>query len=240
VRDATVWRYELEQRDPMSYARRELRILETEAGVPVAAFAHYPVLLGGALFTTLLEVAERAAWSAVLPAILRALGDAAESMQARDAGATFERLALFLGAEHPAYRVLRADVRPWRRPSAYYVRIPDPVGLLQRWAPALERRLAGSALAGYAGSIDLSFYRAGVRLELEAGRIRGIEGWQPSTEAPGHVALPELTYVQLLFGYRALAELYAAFPDCVIHDPTAAAVVDALFPRRPSDLWLTW
>jgi hypothetical protein len=239
VRDESFWRYELCERDPMSYARRELRILETESGVPVAAFGYYPILIGGGLFATFLEVDERASWSAVLPAILGALRDAAESMQTRDA-ADFERLVLFLGAEHPAYRVLQAEVRPWRRPSAYYVRVPDPVGLLQRLAPALERRLAGSALAGHTGSIELSFYRDGVRLVLEAGRIRGIEGWQPSTEAAGHVALPDLTYVQLFFGYRALDELYAAFPDCVIHDPTAAAVADALFPKRPSDLWLTW
>jgi hypothetical protein len=41
----------------------------------------------------------------------------------------------------------------------------------------------------------------------------------------------------LLFGWRSLAELRAAFPDVEIHDEVVA-LLNALFPKRPS--WVTY
>jgi len=48
---------------------------------------------------------------------------------------------------------------------------------------------------------------------------------------------PDLTFLQLLFGFRALAELEAAFPDCIVRTNEARALLDALFLRTPSDVW---
>ena len=46
--------------------------------------------------------------------------------------------------------------------------------------PALERRLAQSPLAGHTGELRLSFYRDGVKLMLENGRVKATERWRPS------------------------------------------------------------
>jgi hypothetical protein len=48
---------------------------------------------------------------------------------------------------------------------------------------------------------------------------------------------PDLTFLQLLFGFRALEELEPAFPDCVVRTNEARALLDALFPKTPSDVW---
>ena len=106
-------------------------------------------------------------------------------------------------------------------------------------APALEAQLAESASAGYTGRVDLSFYRSGLRLQLDEGRLTGVETWQPSTDRPGHVGLPGLTFLQLLFGFRSLHELRDFLPDCVVRNETVGAVVEGLFPPQVSDLMLT-
>ena len=48
---------------------------------------------------------------------------------------------------------------------------------------------------------------------------------------------PDLTFLQLLFGFRSLRELEAAFPDCLVRTPEARALLNALFPKTPSDIW---
>jgi hypothetical protein len=50
-------------------------------------------------------------------------------------------------------------------------------------------------------------------------------------------AFPDLTFLKLLFGYRSLDEIQYAFPDCWVSETTARPLLEALFPRRPSDLW---
>lgn len=45
---------------------------------------------------------------------------------------------------------------------------------------------------------------------------------------------PELTFLQLLFGYRSYEELDAAFADCYAEKAEAAVLLNALFPKRPS------
>jgi len=69
-------------------------------------------------------------------------------------------------------------------------------------------------------------------------RLRGIEFGRPSSDPRRPLAMfPDRTFLQLLFGFRALEELEATFPDCVVRTVEARAVLDALFPRMPSDGW---
>jgi hypothetical protein len=42
-----------------------------------------------------------------------------------------------------------------------------------------------------------------------------------------------------LFGYRTLGQLREAFPDCEVNGDLPAALLEVLFPRAPSNLWLT-
>ncbi len=88
------------------------------------------------------------------------------------------------------------------------------------------------------------------RLALDRGRLGRVEAWQPTTRLTGQeweqpstderramAMFPGLTFLQLLFGFRGLAELEAAFPDCIVRTNEARALLTALFPKRLSDVW---
>jgi hypothetical protein len=115
--------------------------------------------------------------------------------------------------------------------------VPDLPEFIRHIRPVLERRLAASVAAGHTGEIKVSFFGSGLRLELERGRLSAVERWSPSVEEEGNAAFPDLTFLQLLFGHRSLEELDHAFADCSPGEGDARILLDALFPRRPSDLW---
>ena len=101
----------------------------------------------------------------------------------------------------------------------------------------LERRLAGPIAAGHTGELKLSFYRSGLRIVMDSGRLATIEAWEPSDTEDGDAGFPNLTFLQLLFGYRALDELKQAFPDCWCGGDDARVLLSTLFPRQASDVW---
>jgi len=116
--------------------------------------------------------------------------------------------------------------------------------------PVLERRLAESSLVGHTGELRLSFYRSGVRLALDGGRVKSVEAWPPPRAMAGldfslpsadprrpSAMFPDLTFLQLLFGHRSLDELEAAFPDCVTRGLEVRALLQVLFPKAPSKVW---
>lgn len=146
--------------------------------------------------------------------------------------ARFKQIMLNLGRAHPLYVALGEGIAPLVSPPyAWYVRVPDLPGFLSLIAPVLERRLTASPLAAYSGEVRLNFYRGGLRLTFEAGRLVAVAPWQrPIWGERPQASFPPLVFLQLLFGYRSLAELRAAFPD-VGADGEIAALLDALFPQ---------
>jgi hypothetical protein len=153
-----------------------------------------------------------------------------------------------LGTEHPLYRVAR--FQHFDDGYAWYARVPDVAAFLGAVAPALERRLAASPCAGHTGTLTLSFYTDGVRLALERGKLAAVEAWRPDITVRGLelgrpsgdprrplAMFPDRTFLQLLFGFRTLEALETAFPDCVVRTPEARALLNALFPKTPSDVW---
>src|SRR5262249_50005913 len=122
--------------------------------------------------------------------------------------------------------------------------------LLGALAAVLEERLAASAVAGHTGALRIGFGRGGVRLAFDRGRPGAIEegtaavglGGQemgPASSGPGraHAPFPGLVLRQLLFGFRSLEQLEDAFPDVMVRPGEARPLLEALFPRCPSDLW---
>jgi hypothetical protein len=180
---------------------------------------------------------------AVTPGIIRYLWATGEECGARD-GKTCDTFGFSLGVEHPAY-VAAADRLPHvREPYAWYIRLADVPGFVRHVAPALERRLATSAAEGYSGEIKVSFYRSGLMLRFAQGRLAEVADWAPNPpEDWGNVAFPGLTFLHLLFGHRTFDELRRTFPDCgvTMQGPVSAdeicAVLNALFPKRPSHVW---
>jgi hypothetical protein len=173
---------------------------------------------------------------AVLPSVLRELQAYAERTPAYKADSPpADRLLLGLEGAHPAYDALGSLAATYDPPYAWYVRVPDLPGFIRQIAPALERRLAGSPAAGHTGELKIDFYRGGLRLRFESGRLAEAEDWRAQVWGPKRDAgFPPLVFLQLLFGRRSLADLRYAHPDAWTEDDAGAALLEALFPARPS------
>lgn len=191
---------------------------------------------GQALRIRLLEFAEGLNLQMAMPSVLRAL--AAYGLTVEQNGPNVPHLreiSLLLGSTHPVHSVLGEDLdRAGEPPYAWYVRVNDLPAFLMHLAPALEKRLASSVVAGYTGEMKMDFYRGGHRLVFERGRLRAVEPWRaPFYGDEATCAFPPLVFLQVLFGHRSLETLRQVFPDVRISNE-ASLLLKALFPMRPS------
>ncbi len=172
---------------------------------------------------------------ALAPSLLRALGALGSAVPKAPEAPPLARLVFSLGRSHPVYGLFGPCLAPTlRRRYAWYVRVPDLPGFGRHVALALERRLAASPAAGYSGALHLDFYRGGLRLALEQGRLAAVEEWSLPPWGEAQAGFPALVFLQLLFGYRSLDALRDAYPDVWTADDTSHAVLQGLFPARPS------
>lgn len=248
-RDPSDWRRELHGRSPRSQAHVALAIVEAPDGSPVGFLVHAPRLLGTFMTLIAYELIPSASWEAVTPSVLQYLRTTGERYAAT-AAMRCDRIGLCLGSDHPAYVVIRHLAPRDEGAYAWQLRVPDLPTFLRHVAPVLERHLAQSVVAGYSGQLRVSFYRGGLRLLLESGRLVEIMPWQvplglkgiekgvPSTAERADASFPDRTFLQLVFGYRSLDELQYAFPDCLVRTATAHTLLTALFPKQPSNVWL--
>jgi hypothetical protein len=174
-------------------------------------------------------------WLAVTPSVMRQVVKEGEK-HAVSEKKEFRRFTFHLGVEHPAY-----DVLPWRLsgsrpPWALYLRVPDVPAFLRHIAPVLQRRMASSVAVGYTGEVKISFYRDGVRMRFDRGRLADVEPWDP--EGGASAAFPDLTFLQMLFGRRSLEDLRSVYPDCHARNEEAAVLLPILFPKKPSSVWI--
>lgn len=236
-RDEAMWRYELEGRSPLSCEQRELCIIEDAAGDAVGYLMHGPRVWESSLGVGAYELKAGVSWLAVTPSVLRYLKQVGDAYVARDHLCDFETIAFWLGAEHPAYQAAGERLPIVRRPYAWYLRVADVPRFLRHVAPVLERRLAGSILAGHTGELLLDFYRGGARLVFDRGRLVQVEPWQASHERQGSAGFPGHTFLQMLFGHRTREELGYAFADCWVENEGVQLLLNILFPKRPSNVW---
>ena len=235
-RDEALWRYELSGKSETNCNRMVWAIVESAAGAPAGLIGHAWRVWEGNLGVTYVEVAAGVSWLAAAPPILRYLSATAQAYVQRD-GKPADRLNFWLAHEHPFFAAAQDLLPTICRPYAWYLRVADLPGFLRHIAPVLEERLARSIAVGHTGELKLSFYRTGIRLAFDAGRLTSIEPWQPTHDDGGGAAFPGLTFLQLLFGYRSLEELRAAFVDCWTEGDTPRALLGILFPKQPSDFW---
>jgi hypothetical protein len=237
-RDRELWRYELLGRSELSVNARQLMIIVKSTGEPVGFLAHPRQMWGAHMPLTLYELRSGVSWLDVTPTVLRYLERTGKPYVSRDGKGTMQGFTLAFGEAHPVYTVVHSKLPAIRQPYAYYLRVPDLPAFMQKIAPALERRLGESPAIGYSGELKLSFYRHGLRLVFQNGRVERVTGWQPTPQGhSGDALFPGLTFLQLLFGYRSLDELQYAYTDCVAHNDTVRALLTFLFPRLPSDVW---
>jgi hypothetical protein len=179
-------------------------------------------------------------WQAAMPSLLRAFCEVGRQLRPmRPDVEPFSELVLQLGRSSTAYAVLdeKLGARA-EEPYAWFVRVADVAGFVRHVAPVLEQRLADSILAGYSGEIKIELYRSGLRLLLEQGKFAAIESSTSSDyEDDAAFGCPPLLFLQLLFGYRSLAEIKATFPDVWFKDTATALLIDILFPKQRSIVW---
>ncbi|HLI05228.1 MAG TPA: GNAT family N-acetyltransferase [Ktedonobacteraceae bacterium] len=182
-----------------------------------------------------LEVKAGVNLQAALPSILRAVHRQGQEMPTYHGAQPLSRIAFTMGRTHPVYDLLEPKLAPTHIPPyAWYVRVPDLPAFLRHIAPALEKRLAQSSVAGYSGDLKLDFYRGGLRMVFEQGCLTTVENWRRPVWDGNEVAgFPPLVFLQLLFGYRSLSELRHAFPD-VWANEEMVPLLNILFPARPS------
>jgi GNAT superfamily N-acetyltransferase len=236
LRGMDVFSYELNGQSPKNLNRFELRILEDRRGRPIGYFQHLRFLYMNGLNLAGYELKPGASWLDVTPSVVRYLWETGEKVAKRD-GQSCNSFRFMLGAEHPAYEALGDALPALRPPYAYYLRVPDLPGFIRHIASALERRLAESIAAGFSGELKISFYRDGLRMVFVRGRLKTVEAWKSTTKDDESAAFSDLTFLQLLFGYRSLNELCFAFKDCYWSNNTARVVLNALFPKHLSDVF---
>lgn len=116
-----------------------------------------------------------------------------------------------------------------------YVRIPDPVALVDHLRPLLSRRLTAAGRPE-AGVLDLSLYDRTVRLHLEPGEVVGVEEG-PVLEDPfdSHdVGVAPDWLPALVLGRWGARELARRCDDVTLG--RHAELMEALFPALPSDV----
>jgi hypothetical protein len=185
-----------------------------------------------------LGVDEGTSVQAVLPTVMRALKRQAETYatQRSDKQAPVTDIAFALGRQHPIYEVLDRKLKPLKyHLYGWYIRVADLPGFIRHIAPVLERRLANSVMSGFSGDLNLTFYRGGLRLAFQQGKLTEATDWtEPDTDVDWDGAgFPPLVFLQLLFGFHSLEELRQAFPDCWT-DEEPALLLNALFPKQSS------
>lgn len=191
---------------------------------------------GRDLYVRDLYLAPQISLPATLPVLLRLL---------REHGATvpmmkpdtppYSEILFNLGRRHPVYDLLGDEIAPRGEPPyAWYIRMPDVPAFLQRIRPALEERLAASPFSTYTGELKIDFYRGGLRIAVEKGKIAVAESWQPPTYGDhANAGCPPLVFLQLLLSYRSLADLKVNYPD-VWSNKESTLLLNTLFPTLPS------
>jgi hypothetical protein len=237
--DEALWRYELTGKSEKNVNRQEILIIETPDGKPCGVITHPPFNWGDMMVLQGFEILPEYSWLQIIPTVIRYLENAhSKYSPAHAEKKPFGAFGFWLGEDHPVYHVIPDSLPRVRKPYAWYIRVADVPGFLSLITPALEKRLAESALAGYNGEVRLTFYRDGVRLVFEGGKITTIEAWKPTPVGhAGEAAFPPHTFLQLLFGYRNIEMLKASFADVWTDKDEYHLLLDALFPRQPSCLW---
>ena len=236
VRTPEIFKYELDGQSENNADHYQMFLIEDLSGDPVGYFQH-PAWLGNTGVSALwYELKPGVSWLAVTPTVVRHLWNRGQEYANRD-GKTCSMFSFMLGANHPVYEALGKSLPEINAPYAYYMRVPDLAGFLNHIKPALEQRIAGSIAAGHSREIKVSFYRDGLKLVLEKGRLAAIEAWNPSPEDGGAIAFPGRTFLQILFGYRSYDELHQSFVDCWCDHQEVYALMNILFPKKVSDVF---
>lgn len=238
LRSNDEWLYELEGKSSDNVNRNEIRIIEDKEKQPVGFIAHSPQRWGRMMAASWYDLKPGVSWAAVTPSVMRYLRQTGQTLPTEHGQDPFAMFGFWLGEKHPAYEVIADRLPRTFAPYAWYMRVPDLPAFLRHIAPVLESRLENSSIMGHSGETRLTFYRSGLLLKFEQGKLIQAEACKPEPFGhSGDAAFPDLTFLHLLFGHRSLDELKYAFPDCSTENETTVLLLNTLFPKQVSRVW---
>lgn len=235
--DQDRWRYDLSGHSPGSDQEYRAYCILNSEGQVVGYYSTQARLRGSRINVWEIVVEAGISLRSALPSVMRAVKAQGEAYAAEagpeKAAPTVIRLAL--GQEHLVYEAWDAKLGPLQPPYAFYIRLPDVPGFILHVAPVLEKRLEESVMSSFSGELKITFYQGGLHLVFQGGKLSQVTDWQaPDNDQRWDGAgFPSLIFLQLLFGYRSLAELRYAFPDCWA-DEEPTLLLNALFPKQAS------
>ncbi|MBP6016881.1 MAG: GNAT family N-acetyltransferase [Candidatus Promineofilum sp.] len=234
LRDEAQWHYEMFTAHPEAFSSNRPHVIETLDGRAVAYATWEP--WASYFWIREIGVVPGHSWRAVGQFVSRFLRREAESLNpGRAADKQLTSVQFNLGEDHPLYEALDPELGKQSRPYAWYVRVPYIPAFLRHIAPALEKRLAGSVMAGYTGTIRVNLFRSRFTLEWDTGLLKQVgDGFETRDLEDGDALFPDLTFLQLLFGYRSIDELTLSFADFYTKNNDALVLLRILFPKRPS------
>jgi hypothetical protein len=131
-----------------------------------------------------------------------------------------------------------AEAISQRHPLHYalYVRVPDPVALLDRLRPVLSERLTASPRATTSGRLLLSTYSSSIAITYERGAVVSVEAGPPLQDpvGAGGAGVPPDLVATLVFGRYGATGLAARHDDVRLGQ--VADLMETLFPRLDADV----
>lgn len=233
-RTPEIFRFELiDRKDNFNYW---INCVITDQAGELLGFFRHPGFYQRSMGAYRYELKPGISWLDVTPTVVRYLWAKGQEY-AKQAGEECDSFGFMLGAAHPAYEAMGNRLPTVRDAYAWYLRVPDIRGFLLHIKPVLEDRLAESVAVGQSRVIHVSFYRNGLKMVIEHGKITTIDEWKPQPRDDGDAAFPSLTFLQLLFGYRSFAELEYAFADCWCEPEDVRVLLNILFPKKLSNVY---
>ena len=226
------WETELFKKHAESLARSAIYILESAQKLPSGFFIVSSEMDGQAVVVRYLEIRTGLNWRDYMPLVLEQAWTRGQELAVK-LGSPCTRLCMGLGSQHPAYLAAAEFLPEWRKPYNWYLRVQDLPKLILQLRPALEKRIAQSPFCGYSGKLKIGFYKSDLHLEFQSGILVKAETALASVWHDADVCFPDLTFLQLLFGYRSSRELSDFFADCRISEKFLP-LLDAIFPKQAS------
>jgi len=236
LRDEALWRYEISGKRALNIDRREFYVIEDQENNRAGLVAIPPIKWGKLSAATVYELAEGYAWHDVTPSVIRFLWQTGIRL-GEEQNQEQKMFGFWLGESHPVYQVAATRLPRIRKPYSYFMRVPNLPTFFSLIKPVLEKRLSSSAFSGYTGEVKLSFYRDGLLMTFEKGELLTVKSLEFDELADSSAHFPPLVFLHLVFGHRSMQELKYAFTDCGTKDDENAHFVDALFPKKPSEVW---
>ena len=233
-----LWQFEISGKLKMDVNLRLIFIiLKEDTGERLGFIAVPGIKWRNMTAITAYELIKGADWFKITQAVVRWLWKFGEE-QAVQQKYQQQAFGFWMGEEHPVYQVYGGYMPRIRSSYAWFIRVPDLAKFLMTISPALNERLNDSILCSYSGEVSISFYRSGLKLGFQNGKLISAENLVGKGLKDSKAEFPDLTFLQLVFGRRSLNELKQVFPD--LHtDPTdeTALLLETLFPRKASNLW---